>query len=69
MNIKNCKICLKPLEADKTSRRYHPECFKLYRREYQKKYQTAVKAVRFSVNVLKQEVEELTKKVEELKNK
>ena len=66
---KNCKICLKPIKGAKTSRQYHPECFKLYRKEYLKKYNETVKQVRFSVDVLKQEVEELKLKLEELKNK
>ena len=69
MNTKNCKICLKSVETGKTSRQYHPECFKLYRKEYAKKYQKTVKTVRFSIDVLKQEVEELKLKLEELKSK
>ena len=57
---KNCKICLRLIEGVENShRRYHPECFKLFRKEYQKKYQKTAKGVRFNVEKLKQEVEEI----------
>mgnify|MGYP001569977380 CR=1 FL=1 len=62
---KTCKICLKPIENVQTSRTYHPECFKLYRKQYQKKYQKTVKGVRFSIDVLKQEVDNLKNIIKE----
>ena len=53
---KNCKVCLKPLVRPHNRRIYHPGCFKLYRKEYQKKYTKTVRGVRFNVEVLKKEI-------------
>ena len=72
MNNKICPVC--KLEITEPKKRYHPDCFKRYRKEYQKKFWVIKKSVRFNVETLKGEVDQIVETVkqkvlEELKKK
>ena len=54
---KTCKICSLPIEADKTSRIYHSDCFKRHRAEYLKKYNQTIRQVRFRFQDLKEDMD------------
>jgi hypothetical protein len=64
--MKTCKLCLKEITNWKQGQKYHPDCFKRNRKEYQAKWWLSKRSVRYNVDTLKSEVDNL---VEIIKNK
>lgn len=61
--IKTCKLCSLPIEADKTSRIYHSDCFKRHRMEYLKNYNQTIRQVRFRFEDLKSDMENFKEEI------
>lgn len=61
--MSNCKLCLKEITDPKRGQRYHPECFKRSRKDYQAKWWVSKRTLRYNVDVLKQEVNEIEERI------
>ena len=56
---KICKLCLKEISDWKQGQKYHLDCFKRNRKDYMSKWWQSKKTVRYNVDTLKKEVDDI----------